>query len=240
MVRFLEGAMPASGPIGSLADGPLLTLRDFAALQRAPRLASPAGDEDGWSGRQLGAAEGLATYVAGNGARAEQTRMRYVDKVHRLPKDASAERSALKVSDRQRTPAPQRAYIGKVRPGTSAPPGTSGSANHVNPRVTAQAQALGRLGRASAGLGALLGAGEILASSDKVRSGAAVSGATIGGWAGGVAGAEAGGLAGAVLGPWGATGGALIGGIGGALGGGSAGHATGGHLVDRLRSGRRP
>lgn len=240
MVRFLEGAMPASGPERSRAGGPLLTLREYAALQRAPRTASPARGADGWSPSELGAAEGLSAYVAGNGARAEHVRMRYDDTAHRLAPDASADRAALKFADRQRTPAPQRAYIRKVRPGTAAPKGTSGSANHTNPRVSEQARALGRMGRASAGLAALLGVGEVLAADDKVRAGAAVTGAMAGGWAGGVAGAESGGLLGAPFGPWTAAGGALIGGIGGAMGGGSVGHAAGGHLVDRLRSGRRP
>ncbi|WP_293681889.1 hypothetical protein [uncultured Phenylobacterium sp.] len=219
-----------TAPAGSLTAPGYLTPRERVTLDRAPRLTSGPPPQ-GWTDPQLGAAEGLAAYVAGNGVRAEQTRMPYVDKAHRLHRNASSERSALKEADRKRTPASQRAAIRRVRPSNGPPPGTSGAANHTNLRVTEQALAMGRLGRASLVGSALLGGAEVIAAEDKPRAAASVGGGMAGGWAGGVAGAEAG----AVLGPWGALGGGIV----GAIAGGALGHGAGSGIVDHAPNMRR-
>ncbi len=210
-----------------------LSSAEMIALGRAPRRRGESLSPG------LAEAEGALAYAGQNGVRAEQTRRQYVDAVRRLPTDASAERSAIKAAERLRTPAPQRHFIRAVRPGTASPAGGSGSANHVNAGATAQARAMGRLGRASLAGGAIVGAAEIASAQDRPRAAASVAGSAAGGWAAGVAGAEAGGMLGMFLGPPGGAAGALIGGIGGAMGGGALGHAVGGDLVDRWRRSRR-
>jgi hypothetical protein len=206
----------------------LLDEHGRASARRAPRLG-------GWRDDQIGAALGGSAYLAQNGIRSEQARLSYVDKAHRLDPFDNAGRERLKILDRDATPAPEREIIKAFRRETGAREGSVGQANRTNPKVTEQARALGRLGRASLAGSVLLGTGEVIASDDRPRASASVAGAMGGGWAGGVAGAEAGAAIGSLAPPYGLPVGAAIGGFLGAIGGGVAGHEAGGRAVDHAR-----
>lgn len=197
--------------------------------------SSTARARRGWTPGAIGAAEGLSAYAGQIGMRSAQTRFQYIDAVDPLDSAARAQREALKRADRVRTPALAREILNAGRPSFGPPSGTSGAANHTNPRVTEQARVLGRLGHASLVGSALLGSAEIAAARDRPRAAASVAGAQLGGWAGGVAGAEAGAALGALVPPFGPIAGAAIGGLAGALGGGALGHRAGGDLMDSIR-----
>lgn len=180
-------------------------------------------------------AQGLASYVAQNGIRANQVRNSYNNSAAKLPKDASAERSALKSSSRAATPAPQRALINMVRPSTAARAGSVGGAARTNPAWTRAASTMGTVGRIEVPVAIAAGAVEIATSDNPARAAAGVGGSTVGGIGGGIAGAEAGALAGGLLaGPPGALGGAIIGGIAGSLGGGHYGGEAGRAAYDEI------
>jgi hypothetical protein len=223
------------------AEGPLMAT--YIALDPCERVAlrnAPRRDEaPSWGDPVIGGAEGLTTYGAQNPIRSAQTRFQYADKVVKLDPDAGQARAALKRADRARTPAPEREFLNWRRPGFDPPPGTSGAANHVNPKVTAQAWRLARLGNHSLAASLLLSASEIMNAEDKVRAAGRVAGAEAGGWAGGVAGAEAGGLIGSVFPGPGTAIGALAGGLLGSIGGGVGGHYLGGGAVEAVRAARR-
>lgn len=162
-------------------------------------------------------------------------RNNYNNSAAKLPKDASAERSALKSSARAATPAPRRALINMVRPSTAARAGSVGGAARTNPAWTRAASTMGTVGRIAVPVAITAGAVEIATSDNPARAAAGVGGSTVGGIGGGIAGAEAGALAGGLLaGPPGALVGAIIGGIAGSLGGGHYGGEAGRAAYDEI------
>jgi len=193
--------------------------------------------ECGWFQGVCDAAQGAAAYIGQTLTRSEQVRGDYVKAAGKLQPGDSAGRSALKSATRAATPAPWRAIINSVRPGTGAKAGSIGGAARTNAGWTNAAKVSGAVGKASIAVSVIAGGVEIATADNKARAASGVAGSTGGGIAGGIAGSEAGGALGLLGGPFAEVTvpvGAIIGGIAGSLGGSTLGRAGGNAAYDEV------
>jgi len=173
----------------------------------------------------VAAGQGVAKFVGVQSAIAGDVRAAQDAAVRGLDPFDNAGRSAIKESARARTPLLFRDLITSIRPGTDARPGSFGSANVPNARVSLGGSILRVGGRAVVGASLVIDAGRIFISSDRARTAVQVGFGTAGAFGGGALGI----LGGSALAPGPGT---FIGGVGGAAIGGAGGEAFGGAAFD--------
>ncbi len=180
----------------------------------------PFGNDDKDADQSLhGGIEGAATRAAQSNIDAANVREQYVNRVHALGINDSAERDVLKNWAREITPGEYKALTEQYRPGTAPLPGSGGRANVTNPRIDATLRTVGKLGHGLGAANIIMGAADIATSDNPVRSAVANVGAMGGGLLGG--------LGGAMLGPA-----APVTAPAGAFAGGMAGYEGGERLYD--------
>ncbi len=161
------------------------------------------------------ALQSATTLVANEGIGAESARNFYNQSVSNLDPNDSEGRSAAKAEARGRTPPITRAAIEATRPDLGPKEGTGGTANRTNAGANKLAKNLGKVGKASAVTGAVIGAARVATSDTPVQTTAEVGG----GVAGALGGAGFGAAAGSAGGPYGAAAGGIFGGIVGGFAG---------------------
>jgi RHS repeat-associated protein len=171
------------------------------------------------------AGQGVAKYVGVQSAIAGDVRAAHDATVRALDPFDSMGRSAIKEAARADTPLIFRDLITSIRPSTDPRPGSIGSANVPNARVSLGGSILRVGGRVVVGASLVIDAGRIYLSSDRSRTAVQVGFGTAGAFGVGTLGA----LGGSAVAPGLGT---FIGGVGGAAVGGAGGEALGGAAFD--------